>query len=121
MFRRTVAVAATAGFCLVVGLGALVASHMYLLRSSSIVLALAFIGLLAFIALSGVVFINLNAMGRINSDNIYEATNAVSFTGKEEPLYESSRVGRLQRYTGAGARYNMVHDFVTPLLDRLDE
>lgn len=101
LFRRTVTAAAAAGFFLVLGMGALVTSHLVLLRSLNIGLALAFVGLLAFIALSGVVFINLNAMGRVNSDDIHKVSDAISFA-KVEPLYESSRVGTLQRYVGAG-------------------
>ena len=96
LFRRTVTAAAAAGFFLVLGMGTLVVFHLFLLRSLNIGLALAFMGLLAFIALSGMVFININTMGRVNSDNIYKVSDAISFV-QVKPLYESSMMGTLQR------------------------
>ena len=114
LFRRTVALSAAAGFALAAGLGAAIAAHLALIKTTNIGLSLAFVGLLVFITLTGIAFIDLNGMGEMNAKSVLSMD-----TDKNDALYQSDRVGATQRFTGAGARFNMVSDFVNPMLDKL--
>nr|BDT62733.1 MAG: wsv115-like protein [Metapenaeus ensis nimavirus]GBG35501.1 wsv115-like protein [Metapenaeus ensis nimavirus] len=116
LFRKTVAFTAAAGFALVLGVGAgLVVTHVTTVRMANIGLSLAFVGLLTFITLAGIAFINLNAMGEVNAHAI----------GSLEPilvnrkLFQRDRVGHVQTMTGVGARLNMLSDFTQPLLNKM--
>nr|QVW10048.1 MAG: hypothetical protein EDAONDGI_00133 [White spot syndrome virus] len=115
LFKKTVSLASMAGAFLVLGIGVLVASHITLLRFTNIGLAFAFAGLLAFIALMSISYINMNAMGVVNSDAIYRSTALVGDI-KTDPR----RVGMVQRHVGVGAKYNMITDFVSPMLDEIE-
>ena len=117
LFRKTVAFSAVAGFALVVGVGAATLSHITLTKSINIGISLAFVGLLVFITLTGIAFINLNAMGEVNADAVRSLDQAGC---DKSDAFESNRVGTIQRFTGTGARFNMVSDFVSPMLQEVE-
>ena len=115
LFRESVTFAAAAGFSLTIGLGVLFATHVCFVRGANIGLSVAFIGLLAFMTLAGIAFLNLNAMGEANAD----AIRSMDIGGNKGSIYQSDRVGALQRMTGVGAKYNVIYDFVNPFLEQL--
>ena len=116
LFRKAVAFSAAAGFALAAGVGAAIVAHLASVRAANIGISLAFVGLLVFIALTGIAFINLNAMGEVNAEAV-QSLEDVDENKSDVP--QNDRVGAVQRFTVAGARYNMVSDFVKPVLDKI--
>lgn len=111
LFRKIVAFSAAAGFALVAGLGLLLVTHVSFVRATNIGVSLAFLGLLAFITLAGISFLNMSAMGEANAAAI-ESLDDVK-------AYQSKRMGAMQRLAGSGAKFNLISDFVNPMLERL--
>lgn len=111
LFRETVTYSAVAGFSLVMGVGVLIVSHVSFVRAANIGLAFAFLGLLIFITLTGICYINLYTMGEANA----AAIRALDAVGERQ----DGRIGAMQRLTSSGAKFNMISDFVNPMLEKV--
>nr|BDT63033.1 MAG: wsv115-like protein [Trachysalambria curvirostris nimavirus] len=115
MFMKTVSFAAAAGLALTIGLGGCLASCLTTVRMANIGMSIAFVGLLSFITLAGVAFINLNAMGESNARDILSLNPIVVNNG----VFLKDRVGYMQMVTGVGARFNIFSDYLRPMLDTI--
>nr|GAV93149.1 hypothetical protein SCV_025 [Chionoecetes opilio bacilliform virus] len=112
LFRKIVTYSAVAGFSLVAGLGVLIATHVSFIRGANIGMAFAFIGLLMFITMAGVVYLNIVAMGESNA----LAIEHIELVGEKQNIYKRKRTGAVQRLTSSGAKFNIISDFIDPLL-----
>ena len=65
---RNVAFSALAGFSLIVGLGSVALSHVKNIRYTNITMSISFIGLLVFIALMGIVYLNILDTGTVETN-----------------------------------------------------
>lgn len=137
LFNRLLGYSAAAGAVLVASLGVTAVFHFSnIVKATNISIAIAFIGLLAFISFAGIAYINIYSIGKLNSSSLKRRLGEEKheYTKKTDVLDESSRIRRpiitnsdgsndfkkrcgiIQNMVNSGTKFQIFKNFLDPLL-----